>query len=128
MPGNSGGRVPATGLFEDYRIPLNLLKIGAFIDDNGLADLDDIATIQAHDAEQQTDYLDTLRVYLASNGNISTMAQRLHVHNNTVRYRLARLTKDFNLDQDDPQKRRLWLWLRLTTMDLTPQVKAIMER
>ena len=112
-----GGPAPAAGLFEDYRVPLNLLKVGAFIDDNGLADLDDIARIQAHDAEQQTDYLDTLRAYLASNGNISTMAERLHVHNNTVRYRVARLAKDFDLDLDDPQK-RLWLWLRITTMDL----------
>ncbi|WP_211879160.1 PucR family transcriptional regulator [Pseudarthrobacter albicanus] len=121
-PGTSGGRVPAAGLFEDHRIPLNLLKIGAFIDDNGLADLDDIARIQAHDAEQQTDYLDTLRAYLVSNGNISTTAARLHVHNNTVRYRVARLAKDFDLDLDDPQK-RLWIWLRLTTMDLAPQAR-----
>ena len=108
---------PAAGLFEDYRVPLNLLKIGAFIAETGLSDVDDITRIQAHDAEQQTDYLDTLRAYLASNGNISAMARRLHVHNNTVRYRVSRLAKDFDLDLDDPQK-RLWLWLRLTTMDL----------
>ncbi|MET3921835.1 helix-turn-helix domain-containing protein [Arthrobacter sp. UYEF20] len=127
MPGDGGGRVSATGLFEDHRIPLNLLKIGAFIDVNGFADLDDIAKIQAHDAEQQTDYLETLRAYLTSNGNISTMAARLHVHNNTVRYRVGRLAKDFDLDLDDPQQ-RLWLWLRLTTMDLTPQAKPTMPK
>jgi DNA-binding PucR family transcriptional regulator len=45
------------------------------------------------------------------------MAAQLHVHNNTVRYRVARLAEDFNLDLADPQK-RLWLWLRMTTMDL----------
>ena len=116
---SSGRQSPAVGLFEDFRIPLNLLKIGAFIADNGLSDVDDITRIQAHDAEQQTDYLGTLREYLASNGSISTMAERLHVHNNTVRYRVSRLAKDFDLDLDDPQK-RLWLWLRLTTMDLAP--------
>ena len=48
------------------------------------------------------------------------MAARLHVHNNTVRYRVGRLAKDFDLDLDDPQQ-RLWLWLRLTTMDLDPK-------
>ena len=122
-----GRPAPAVGLFEDYRVPLNLLKIGAFIDDNGLAGLDDIVKIQAHDAEQQTDYLDTLRAYLASNGSISTMAARLHVHNNTVRYRVSRLAKDFDIDLDDPQK-RLWLWLRLTTMDLMPQAKPTTPR
>ncbi|MGY2747298.1 PucR family transcriptional regulator [Arthrobacter sp. UYCu723] len=103
------------------------MKIGAFIADTGLSDLDDITKIQAHDAEQQTDYLDTLRAYLASNGNISTMAARLHVHNNTVRYRVGRLAKDFDLDLDEPQQ-RLWLWLRLTTMDLTPQAKPTMPK
>ncbi|HEY3575030.1 MAG TPA: helix-turn-helix domain-containing protein [Arthrobacter sp.] len=117
-PSPKGAPSPAAGLVEDYRIPLNLLKVGAFIADNRLSDVDDITKIQAHDAAQQTDYLDTLRAYLASNGSISTMAERLHVHNNTVRYRVTRLTKDFDLDLEDPQ-RRLWLWLRLTTMDLS---------
>jgi sugar diacid utilization regulator len=116
-PGDTGGPASVAGLYEEHRIPLNLLKIGAFIDENGLAGLDEIAKIQAHDAEQQTDYLDTLRAYLAFNGNIATMAAHLHVHNNTVRYRVTRLAKDFGLDLDDPQQ-RLWLWLRLTTIDL----------
>jgi sugar diacid utilization regulator len=119
-PRSSGAQSPAAGLFEDYRVPLSLLKIGAFIAETGLSDVDDISRIQAHDALQQTEYLDTLRAYLASNGSMSAMAEHLHVHNNTVRYRVARLVKDFNLDLDDPQK-RLWLWLRLTTMDLAPQ-------
>ncbi len=112
-----GKKAPGIALFEDFQIPLDLLKIGAFIEDNGLGGSDGIASIQARDAEQQTDYLETLRAYLASNGNISAMAAQLHVHNNTVRYRVARLAEDFNLDLADPQK-RLWLWLRLTTMDL----------
>lgn len=112
-----GGTEPKTALFEDFQIPLNLIKIGEFIEANGLAGVDAIARIQAHDAEQQTDYLGTLRAYMAANGNISTMAAQLHVHNNTARYRVSRLTEDFRLDLADPQK-RLWLWLRLTTMDL----------
>jgi sugar diacid utilization regulator len=113
-----GSRAPeVTALVEDHRIPLNLMEIGRYIDDHGLADLDDIATIQAYDAEQQTDYLDTLRAYLATNGNFAAVAAQLHVHNNTVRYRIGRLATDFGLDLEDPQ-RRLWLWLRLTTMDL----------
>ncbi|WOH19009.1 helix-turn-helix domain-containing protein [Paenarthrobacter sp. GOM3] len=114
-PGNS--KVPGVALFEDFQVPLNLLRIGEFIEDNGLAGSDEISRIQARDAEQQTEYLETLRAYLAFNGNISAMAAQLHVHNNTVRYRVARLAEDFNLDLADPQK-RLWLWLRVTTMEL----------
>jgi sugar diacid utilization regulator len=113
----NAGNPPKVALYEEFQIPLNLLKIGAFIEENGLGGTDEIASIQARDAEQQTDYLETLRAYLASNGNISAMAAQLHVHNNTVRYRVTRLAEDFNLDLADPQK-RLWLWLRLTTMDL----------
>ncbi|PYI69370.1 hypothetical protein CVV68_02945 [Arthrobacter livingstonensis] len=84
---------------------------------------DDIAGILAHDAEQQTDYLVTLRSYLATSGSTSAMAAGLHVHNNTVRYRLACLGKDFCIDLVDPQT-RLWLWLRITTMDLAPKATA----
>ncbi|WP_245933298.1 helix-turn-helix domain-containing protein [Arthrobacter livingstonensis] len=51
------------------------------------------------------------------------MAAGLHVHNNTVRYRLACLGKDFCIDLVDPQT-RLWLWLRITTMDLAPKATA----
>jgi DNA-binding PucR family transcriptional regulator len=36
----------------------------------------------------------------------------LHVHGNTVRYRIARLAEDFRVDLDKPAT-RLWLWLRL---------------
>lgn len=112
-----GGASPAVGLVEDYRIPLNLQKIAGFIQESGLAGADDIAAIQAHDAASQGEYLDTLRAYLECNGSISAMAVRLHVHNNTVRYRISRLTGDLGIDLDDPQ-RRLWLWLRLATLEL----------
>jgi len=112
-----GSKVPGVALYEDFQVPLNLLRVGEFIEENGLAGTDEIARIQARDAEQQTEYLETLRAYLAFNGNISAMATHLHVHNNTVRYRVARLAEDFNLDLADPQK-RLWLWLRITTMEL----------
>lgn len=85
--------------------------------ENGLAGNDQISRLQAHDAAQQTGHLKNLRAYLSTNGNYSAMSSLLHVHNNTVRYRMSRLAKDFSLDLDDPQQ-RLWLWVRLTTTDL----------
>jgi sugar diacid utilization regulator len=103
---------PVTALHEDYWIELNLLQIGDYIAENDLGKLDVIDTIRKYDAAHQTDLLVTLRGYLDANGNIAQAAKRLHVHGNTVRYRIARLAEDFRVDLDKPAT-RLWLWLRL---------------
>ena len=58
----------------------------------------------------------TLRAFLDCHGNVASVAKQLHVHNNTVRYRLARLVEDFDVNLDDPAE-RLWLWLRLVSLD-----------
>lgn len=108
-------------LFEDHRIPLGLLQVGEFMQERGLAESDQLAALHTYDAENQTDYVETLRAYLASNGSISAMAGTLNVHNNTARYRVAQLSNIFGLDLDDPQK-RLWLWLRLATEELGLQM------
>jgi hypothetical protein len=108
----------AVALFEDHRIPLNLMKVQEFISDHALGEGDAVATISAHDVEHQTQYLQTLRAYVATNGNVSAMADLLHVHKNTVRYRVTRLVDEFHIALDDPMV-RLWLSLRVATTDLT---------
>ena len=113
--------VGQVALFEDHRIPLNILKIHEFIADNALGEGDAVATISAHDVQHQTQYLETLRAYSSTHGNISAMASLLHVHKNTVRYRLARLVDEFHLDLEDPHV-RLWLALRVATTDLADEV------
>lgn len=118
IPRTQGGLVHAEALFEDFRIPLTLLQIGQFIEDNGLDAGDQISDIQKYDAEHRTEYLNALRVYLAVNGSMSAMAAFLHIHNNTARYRRGRLVELFDLDLEDPQL-RLWLSLRLETLGLT---------
>lgn len=119
IAGQRGQRaVPAVALYEDHKVPLNLMKVGKFMSEQGFSTDDDVAAIIDYDAKNQTDYIDTLRAFLHSNGNIAKMAASLHVHNNTVRYRIAQLAKTFELDLEDPQQ-RLWLWLRLTTMDMS---------
>lgn len=47
----------------------------------------------------------TLRVYLAERGNAAAMAQQLHLHPQTVRYRLKRLRELFGDRLDDPDAR-----------------------
>jgi DNA-binding PucR family transcriptional regulator len=58
---------------------------------------------------------DTLQAYLDGFGDIAAVAQRLHVHPNTVRYRVRRLEKLLSTSLDDPDDRLvLALGLRAT--------------
>jgi hypothetical protein len=116
-PSSGEAGAGSVALVEDHRIPLNILKVHAFIVEHGLGEGDAVATITAHDQRHQTDYLQTVRAFSSTNGNITAMAALLHVHKNTVRYRLARLAEEFDLDLDDPHV-RLWLALRVATTDL----------
>ena len=113
----------SVALFEDHRIPLNLLRIQQFIADHELGDGDAVTVISAHDLKHQTDYLQTLRAYSLTNGNISEMAALLHVHKNTVRYRLTRLVDEFQSAIEDPHV-RLWLALRVAGSELADSVDA----
>jgi DNA-binding PucR family transcriptional regulator len=58
---------------------------------------------------------DTLRAYLDGFGDIAAVAQRLHVHPNTVRYRVRRIEKLLSTSLADPDDRLvLALGLRAT--------------
>ncbi|ONI91784.1 hypothetical protein ALI144C_00660 [Actinosynnema sp. ALI-1.44] len=72
--------------------------------------------VRAHDLEHGTTYASTLLAYLDANGDTTTASQRLSVHPNTIRYRLARAGEIFGFDLADPDE-RLVLWLRLRLGD-----------
>jgi PucR C-terminal helix-turn-helix domain len=55
---------------------------------------------------------ETLRVWLAEQGRLTPVAERLGVHPQTARYRLARLRELFGSALDDPDE-RFWLELAL---------------
>jgi purine catabolism regulator len=58
--------------------------------------------------------LDTLDTYLAHGGNASQAAAALHLHRNTLAYRLRRVAQITGLDVDDPEARlRLHLALKV---------------
>ena len=65
--------------------------------------------------EQDPMLADTLAAYLDGFGDIAAVAQRLHVHPNTVRYRIRRIEKLLSTSLDDPDDRLvLALGLRAT--------------
>lgn len=50
-----------------------------------------LGRLESYDAANQTDLLETLETFLEESGNWSATAERLHVHVNTLRYRLKRI-------------------------------------
>lgn len=77
--------------------------------------------LRAHDRKQGSDYLTTLAAWLAHPGSPSDAAKAMHVHPNTLRYRIQRITELSDLDLSDPDVRlALTLQLRTHTRATSP--------
>jgi hypothetical protein len=74
-----------------------------------------IAVLREHDAAHRSDYLRTLAAWLDHPGEPSRAARSIHVHPNTMRYRMARIADLAGLDLDDPVV-RLATRLQLTAV------------
>lgn len=55
--------------------------------------------------EEQEDLVLTLKVFLDSKCNFNVAAKKLYIHNNTVRYRIAKIQQLCNIDLEDPTER-----------------------
>lgn len=64
-----------------------------------------VARLWAHDQTHGTQFIETLRAWLDCMGEVSSAADALHVHPNTLRYRLRRLAKIGEMDLSDPEER-----------------------
>jgi hypothetical protein len=73
---------------------------------------DRLAPLAALPAGSRARLTETLRVWLAEQGRLGPVAQRLGIHPQTARYRLARLRDLFGTALDDPDE-RFWLELAL---------------
>jgi hypothetical protein len=109
------GLLPATSPLrsDEHLTDLLLRGDGALAADlaaRALAPLDDLK-----DGARER-LLDTLRAWLDEPGQVSRVAERLHVHPQTVRYRMGQLRDLFGARLDDPDARfELALALRATT-------------
>ncbi|MGO4599960.1 PucR family transcriptional regulator [Terrabacter sp. 2RAF25] len=74
-----------------------------------------VGTIRDHDESHQTAYLETVAAWLDHPGDPREAAARLHVHPNTLRYRMQRLSDVVDLDLHDPET-RLALRLQLRAL------------
>ena len=61
-----------------------------------------VRTLSVYDAEHETTYYATLKAYVEHDKNLTATARSLHVHRNTVSYRLNRIEALIGIDlQDD---------------------------
>lgn len=58
-----------------------------------------------HDDNRNAELVETLDAFFACHGNLSQTAARLHIHRNTLTYRLERIANITRLDLDDPDAR-----------------------
>ena len=61
----------------------------------------DIYAVWQYDAAHNTEYLETLFSYLRQNRSVKTAARELHLHRNTVNYRVGRLQELFGINLED---------------------------
>ena len=74
-----------------------------------------VVTLRTYDTHQGTRYARTLAAWLDHPGDPRAAAARLHVHPNTLRYRMRRLTEVIDVDLEDPET-RLALRLQLRSL------------
>ena len=60
--------------------------------------------LKKHDEENQTQYMETLRVYLEQHLSATQAARELFIHRSTFLYRLDRIREILQSDMDDPEE------------------------
>jgi purine catabolism regulator len=59
----------------------------------------------SHDDTKNAELVETLEAFFACHGNLSQTAHRLHIHRNTLTYRLEQISQITQLNLDDPDAR-----------------------
>ena len=101
--------------FVDVQVDSLLLRLVDLVVEDENMVLGPLAALVAYDQRHHTNLLETLRAFLDSLGDVSLAAKSVHVHANTFRYRLRRLSAISRIDLDSPETRfetmlRLRLW------------------
>ena len=93
-----------------------LLRLSDLVDGDVTGPADPLDALTAYDAAHEAVLVDTLRTWLDRFGDVAATAEHLHIHKNTLRYRLGRIKDVTGKDLSDADTRfELMLRLRLTT-------------
>lgn len=118
LRGPAGQRSPVLR-FEDHWAELVVHRVVGAVPSVDLLLGGPLPGLVAHDREHGTDYVATVAAWLDQQGDPQRAARQLHVHPNTLRYRLRRLTEVVAVDLDSPRT-RLALQIQLAALRPTP--------
>jgi DNA-binding PucR family transcriptional regulator len=97
--------VEGVATFDDVRPRVLVGEILELLNQHPEVRDDRLTALAAHDREHGADFVPSLLAYLDAHGDVAAAAAALHVHPNTLRYRLRRLRDLFALDLADPLQR-----------------------
>lgn len=81
-----------------------------------------ILILEREDREHGTDYIRTLEAYLTSGANLKELAASLHMHRNTLQYRLTRISQLTGIDyHDEVMMKNLYISLVLLRLNESEQ-------
>lgn len=72
-----------------------------------------LSVITEYDTLHGAKLMETLLEYVGSNGDTKLTAQKLYQHSNTIRYRIGKIRKLLNLEEDFNSQAQLYLFVRL---------------
>lgn len=76
-----------------------------------------LGPLNAYEKKSKQEFLHTLRLYITSNRNWTTTKHELHIHGNTLNYRLNRISEILDVDLDD-YSQRLKLQMAFEILDI----------
>lgn len=101
----SGCHSGAVGCYDRLRYKAVLLEVAQFLRERPLLSGGVLERLSDHDNAHGTEYLRSLVAYLDAFGNVRQAAGLLHIHPNSLRYRIRRLSEIVGLDLADPDQR-----------------------
>ena len=69
-----------------------------------------LGSLLDYDRNQNAELMQTLIVYFDASGNLARTSEALHVHRNTLLYRLTRISQICHIDLENPET-RLSIWI-----------------
>jgi sugar diacid utilization regulator len=105
----------AVTMFEEVHGRALVADVRRFLAERPVALSRELRLLLEHDRAHASDYAATLRAFFDAVGETGVAAARLHVHPNTLRYRLRRIVEITGADLGDPEA-RLALELQLRAL------------